>query len=217
MSETSDKAPQPAQEATGKGVVVFGTKGGVGKTVVATTLAVSLSQRLRAPVCLVDLDATAAGDLAKMLSLTVEHAVAELAPQLKRLPPDADVALDGLVVPHPSGIHVIQCVANPRHSSLLEAPLLARLFQTLKRRYAYVVVDAGKGFTDPLIATFDEANLILLVATPDIISLYQTKWAMNIIESLLFPPNMVKAVLNRAESRGGVGSEDARLAMPCEG
>ncbi|HLD78688.1 MAG TPA: hypothetical protein VJB16_06695, partial [archaeon] len=152
----------------------------------------------------------------KMLSLTVEHAVAELAPQLKRLPPDADVSLDGLVVPHPSGIHVIQCVANPRHSSLLEAPLLARLFQTLKRRYAYVVVDAGKGFTDPLIAAFDEANLILLVATPDIISLYQTKWAMNIIESLLFPPNMVKAVLNRAESRGGVGSEDARLAMPCE-
>ncbi|MDP3703228.1 MAG: ATPase, T2SS/T4P/T4SS family [Candidatus Omnitrophota bacterium] len=216
MSEASDKVPQPAQESAGKCIVVFGTKGGVGKTVVATNLAVCLSQRLRAPVCLVDLDVTATGDLAKMLSLTVEHAVAELAPQMKRLPPDADVTLDGLMVPHPSGIHVVQCVANPRHSSLLEAPLLARLFGTLKRRYPYVVVDAGKGFTDPLIAAFDEANLILLVATPDIISLYQTKWAMNIIESLLFPPNMVKAVLNRAESRGGVGSEDARLAMPCE-
>ena len=67
MSETSDKAPQPAQEATGKCVVVFGTKGGVGKTVVAPNLAVSLSQRLRKPVCLVDLDVTATGDLAKML------------------------------------------------------------------------------------------------------------------------------------------------------
>jgi len=211
-----DSQPAAAETTAGRCIVVFGTKGGVGKTVVATNLAVSLSQRLRAPVCLVDLDVTATGDLAKMLSLSVEHAVAELAPQIKRLLPDADIPLDGLVVPHPSGIHVIQCVANPRHSSLLEAPLLARLFQTLKRRYAYVVVDAGKGFTDPLIAAFDEANLILLVATPDIISLYQTKWAMNIIESLLFPPNMVKAILNRAESRGGVGSEDARLAMPCE-
>src|SRR3990167_9489174 len=211
-----DPQPAAAETAAGRCIVVFGTKGGVGKTVVATNLAVSLSQRLRVPVCLVDLDVTATGDLAKMLGLSVEHAVAELAPALKRLPPDADITLDGLVVPHPSGIHVVQCVANPRQSSLLEAPLLARLFQTLKRRYAYVVVDAGKGFTDPLIAAFDEANLILLVATPDIISLYQTKWAMNIIESLLFPPNMVKAVLNRAESRGGVGSEDARLAMPCE-
>jgi septum site-determining protein MinD len=211
-----DPQPVAAETAAGQCIVVFGTKGGVGKTVVATNLAVSLSQRLHQPVCLVDLDVTATGDLAKMLSLTVEHAVAELAPQLKRLPPEADVSLDGLVVPHPSGIHVIQCVANPRQGGLLEAPLLARLFQTLKRRYPYVIVDAGKGFTDPLIAACDEANLILLVATPDIISLYQTKWAMNIIESLLFPPNMVKAVLNRAESRGGVGSEDARLAMPCE-
>src|SRR3989338_8637480 len=118
MSETSDKAPQPAQEATGKCVVVFGTKGGVGKTVVATNLAVSLSQRLRAPVCLVDLDVTATGDLAKMLGLSVEHAVAELAPALKRLPPETDITLDGLVVPHPSGIHVVQCVANPRHTNL---------------------------------------------------------------------------------------------------
>jgi hypothetical protein len=39
---------------------------------------------------------------------------------------------------------------------------------------------------------------------------------MNLIESLLFPPQMVKAILNRAQSHGAVGSQDARTAIPCE-
>jgi Flp pilus assembly CpaF family ATPase len=79
-----------------------------------------------------------------------------------------------------------------------------------------VVIDAGKALTDVLVSAFDEANLILLVVTPDIVTLYQTKWAMSLIESLLFPSSMVKGVINRAESRGGVGSQDVRVAMPCE-
>ncbi len=197
-------------------IVVFGTKGGVGKTIVATNLAVCLVTLTRKPVCLLDLDVMATGDLAKMLGLTVPHTVADLAGIAKKSGDAAPLPLEGLVVPHSSGVHIVQSVSNPRQGNLLDARLLQALFLALKAKYEYIIVDAGKGLTDPLINAFDAANLILLVATPDIVSLYQTKWAMNIIESLLFPPGMVKAVLNRAESRGGVGSQDVRLAVPCE-
>ncbi len=209
-------ATNGSPRATGKCLVVFGTKGGVGKTVVATNLAVVLVNATKKPVCLVDLDMMATGDLAKMLGLNPLHTIVDLAPQLKKTKEPLLISLEGLTVAHASGVHVIQGLANPRQGNLLEPIVLQNLFQILKSRYEYVIVDAGKGLTDPLIASFDEANLILLIATPDIVSLYQTKWAMNIIESLLFPPGLVKAVLNRAESRGGVGSQDARLAMPCD-
>ncbi len=219
---TDNASPQSSGEAptavppAGKCIVVFGTKGGIGKTVVAANVAVSLALELRKPVCLVDLDMMATSDLAKTLGLNAVHTVADFAPQLAKAKSPAEVVLDGLVVPHESGVHVIQGLSHPRQGHLLEPKILQTFFQVLKSRYAYVIVDAGKGLTDPLIAAFDESNLILLVATPDIVTLYQTKWAMNIIESLLFPPNMVKAVLNRAESRGGVGSQDVRLAIPCD-
>jgi len=49
-----------------------------------------------------------------------------------------------------------------------------------------------------------------------VITLYQTKWALGLVESLLFPSSMVKAVLNRADSRGGVDTRDVRMAIPCE-
>ena len=202
--------------AAGKCLVVFGTKGGIGKTVVAVNLAVCLAERLRSPICLVDLDVMASGDAGKMLGLSPQRAVAELAPLLKRPNPPAALPLEDVVVQHKSGVHVVQCLTTPRQAQALEPKLMNALFNALLARYAYVVVDAGKGLTDPLISAFDHAHLILLVTTPDVVALYQTKWAMSIIESLLFPPSMVKGVLNRAESRGGVGSQDVRLAMPCE-
>ena len=158
----------------------------------------------------------ATGDPARMLGLSPRRAVVDLASTLKRGKELAELPLDSVIVTHASGVHVIPCLLNPRHGRALAPELLKRLFATLKGKYEYIIVDGGKGLTDSLIAAFDEAHLILLVTTPDIISLYQTKWAMNIIESLLFPPHMVKAVLNRAESRGGVGSEDVRLAVPCD-
>ncbi len=213
---SAEDAPKAVPVAGGKCLVVFGTKGGVGKTVVAVNLAVTLATLLRKPICLVDLDMMATGDLAKMLGLNALHTISDLAPQLKKAVGPAGAPLEGLAMEHASGVHVIQALNNPRQGNLLEPKVLQVLFQALKARYEYVIVDAGKGLTDPLIAAFDESNLIVLVATPDIVSLYQTKWAMNIIESLLFPPNMVKAVLNRAESRGGVGSQDARMAVPCD-
>jgi len=216
--------PTPTQSKS-RFIVVFGTKGGVGKTVVSANLAVSLAQRLHKPVCLIDLDLMGAGDVAKVLNLAPPGSIADLMPTLKQraavpLAPhgaaDGRLPLDGVLAPHSSGVHVLTCVSNPRQAGQLDPKALPALFEELKTRYAYVIVDGGKSFSETLIAAFEASNLILLVATPDIIALYQTKWALGLVESLLFPSMMVKAVLNRAESRGGVAGTDVRAAIPCE-
>jgi Flp pilus assembly CpaE family ATPase len=46
----------------------------------------------------------------------------------------------------------------------------------------------------------DSSNLILLVATPDILAVYQVKTSLDILQSLHFPLKMVRLILNRAES-----------------
>ncbi len=218
--------------------MIFSTKGGVGKTVVAANVAVSLAQRTRKPVCLVDLDVMAVGDISRMLNVTTNRSIVDAMPVLKRAVTSANAAasapkegpaavvvptsvpelisLEGIMAPHSSGVHVLAGVSSPRQIGQLDQKALALLFQLLKKRYDYVIVDGGKAFSEPLIAAFDAANLVLLVASPDIITLYQTKWALGMFESLLFPSMMVKAVLNRADSRGGIGTQDARVALTCE-
>ena len=161
--------------ARGRVVVVFGTKGGVGKTAVAVNLAVSLSELSHKPVCLVDLDTMATGDLTKMLGLTPQRAVADLAGHLKQPTMPGELPLDDVVLQHASGVHVVPCLLSPRQGHALDPKLLQLVFRTLKARYDFVIVDGGKGLTDPVITAFDEAHLILLVTTPDVIALYQTK------------------------------------------
>ncbi len=228
----------PVQPTVGRLIVIFGTKGGIGKTVVAINTAVSLAQRIKKPVCLIDLDVMAMGDIAKLLSLSLPGAIVDLMPALKRIidaqpatpsngAPTAAVEpvpttaplnlpLHGLIAPHASGVHVLTCLSNPRQIAQLDPKGLVLLFQELKRRYEYIIVDGGKGFSEALIAAFDAANMILLVATPDVLTLYQTKWALSMVGSLLFPSMMVKAVLNRADSRGSIGTQDVREVIPCE-
>jgi septum site-determining protein MinD len=219
--------PRPAAAAApptaqGRFIVVFGTKGGVGKTMVAINTAVSLAQRTKKPVCLIDLDVMAMGDMAKALNLQLSGSLADLMPTLKRhLAEDtartgkSRIAFEQLGVAHSSGVHVVTCLSNPRQISQLDLKVLGVLFQELKQRYDYIVVDGGKGFSELLITAFEAANLIMLVATPDVITLYQTKWAVGMVESLLFPSMMIKAVLNRAESRGSIGTQDVRDVIPC--
>jgi pilus assembly protein CpaE len=205
-------------QSEGRCVVVFSTKGGVGKSILTANLGLALANVTRSPVCLLDLDVTAAGDLARMMRLVPRQVIMNYAKDLKKQGQSIILPLDQLVMKYgPPGqeVDVIQALSHPSQGRELEPVMIQSALKFLKSRYRYVLVDS-KVLTDPLIAALDEANLILLVMTPDIVALYQTKWAMSTIESYLLPQELVKGVLNRAESRGGVGSKDARQAVPCE-
>ncbi len=209
----------PNASKEGRCLVIFSTKGGVGKTAITANLGLALSQVSAAPVCLVDLDVSAAGDLARMLRVTPVKTVMDYAKDLKRQGAAAILPLDELASkygsPGTGEVHVIQCLSHPSQARELEPQMLQVLLRNLKSRYSYIIVDS-KVLTDALVGAFDEANAVLLVTTPDVVSLSQTKWALNIIESFLLPRELVKGLLNRAESRGGVDSQDAKQAVPCE-
>ncbi len=68
----------------GRVITVFSTKGGAGKSVVATNLAVTLARRCTRPVVLVDADLQF-GDIAVMLKLSPQHTVVDAVSSLDRL------------------------------------------------------------------------------------------------------------------------------------
>ncbi len=61
-----------------KTIGVFSTKGGVGKTLIAANLAVSLAKTRSWKVALLDLDLRAVGDMAMMLKVTPKNALVDL-------------------------------------------------------------------------------------------------------------------------------------------
>ncbi|MFH1397214.1 MAG: ATPase, T2SS/T4P/T4SS family [Candidatus Omnitrophota bacterium] len=195
-------------------IVIFSAKGGVGKSIIATNLAVSLKQAESKRVCLVDLDLQAVGDIARMLDFKTTRTMIDLVQSLKNEP--AAFKKSHFINHNSSGIDSLCGVIMPQQSSLLNPDSVKEVFSLIDKDYDYIVVDAGKSFNDVALAVFNQANMIMLVVTPDILSIYQVKWAIDTLQSLHFPLSMIKIVLNRAESISSISWQEIRVNLPCD-
>jgi len=198
-----------------KTIVIFSTKGGVGKTLLATNLAVSLVKDQAKRVCLFDLDTHGLGDMARMLYLNPQKAMVDLMVSLKDNKPQEIKKSDFLT--HSSlDLDFLPGVLRPQQSPHLEPKMIKEVFRALTNDYDFIIVDAGKNFSDIFVSTINQANLILLVVTPDILSIYQTKWALDTLQFLHLPLSMVKIVLNRAESAASISWQEVKVSLPCD-
>jgi pilus assembly protein CpaE len=199
----ADAARQEAERPTGRMVTVFSTKGGVGKSLMAANVAVSLADQ-GSTVCIVDLDVNN-GDIAIMLQLTPMRTLNDLAAF------HGDIGVDvveTLVTPWSKTLGV---VAAPVH---LDAPDQAttedvgKLLDLLVRVYDYVVVDTSGVFDDFALTALDRTDTLVLVGTLDIPALKGLKLATQTLDLLNFPRERWRFVLNRADAKVGLSSDE---------
>jgi len=197
-----------------KTIVIFSTKGGVGKSLIASNLAVSLAQGGKR-TCVIDLDTQVVGDMAHILSLNPGKCMADLMNFLKKQL-QLTKKTDFVVKTKFPNLDFLAGILKPQQSGHLHPEMIKDVFSFLDKDYDYIVVDAGKSFSDVFLSTLNQANLILLVATPDVLSIYQTKWALDTLQFLHFPLSMIKLVLNRAESLSSISWQEIRVNLPID-
>ena len=194
-------------------IVFFSTKGGVGKTLLSANLAVALRKESTGKVCLVDFDLQVPADMARMLDLSPAKSIADIS-LLSRESQEWNI--DDFVSQHSSGVDFVPACLKAGQAHYIDSKIIRRVLSDLESKYDYVIIDAGRGFTDSFISVLEFANLILLVVTPDILSIYQTKWALDVLQSLNLPLKMVKFILNRSESLGGFPWQEVKTNLPAE-
>lgn len=198
-----------------KTIVFFSTKGGVGKTLIATNVAVSLAREYSRRTLLVDLDLEVVGDMGRMLNVrSQQKALVDLIAYLKKKP--AQVPKKEFLTESDFGVDFLPGVLRPQQSPHLEAEYIPEVFKLLGEDYDYIIVGAGKVFSETLVAALSEANLIVLVVTPDILSIYQTKWTLDTLQTLHFPLSVIKIGLNRADSVASISLQDIAGNLNCE-
>ncbi len=195
-----------------KTITIFSNKGGVGKTFVAVNLACAIAVKGKR-VLIVDLDLGVGQDMARMLNLAPVHSIVDV---LAASEGDAkkDIITKYALV-HACGLHYLPAVSTPKQIGHITPDGIRLFFRNAAQYYDYIIVDAGNTFSESLISVLDSSNLIMLVATPDILAVYQIKNSLDILQSLHFPTKMVRMVLNRAESRGGVAWQEVKTALAC--
>jgi pilus assembly protein CpaE len=184
-------------------VAILGPKGGTGKTLIATNLAVALAQR-DANVVLVDLDLQF-GDIGLALGLSPERTMYDL---MKAGPPFDHEKLDRHLIRHSSGVKVLIAPTRPDQASAVSIDYLRDIYASLRTMCDAVIVDTPPGFTPEVIATIDVSSEICMVGMLDSLSLKNTKLGLETLDLMGYETSHLSLVLNRADSRVGITPDD---------
>jgi len=182
----------------GRVITVFSTKGGAGKSVVASNLGVSLASRTDKPVVLVDADLQF-GDIAVMLKLAPQHTIVDAVSSMDRL--DAGF-VQNLLATHPaSGLKVLPAPLEPAYADQISADDVTKIVEILRTFCAYVVIDTPSYFDDKVLNLIELSDDVLLVAGMDIPNIKNVKIGLQTMRLLNTPMSKIHLVLNRANSK----------------
>ena len=201
-------AETPSSPDTSHLVCVLGPKGGTGKTLTATNLAVAFAQR-GSRVALIDLDLQF-GDVALCLGLPPEKTVYDLAQSPGALDYDK---LDAFLATHSAGVRTLIAPRRPDQASAVGAELLREVYSILRTRFDWVIIDTPPGFTAEVITSIDSSTDIVMVGMLDSLSLKNTKLGLETLELMKYDPEHIYLLLNRAHSRVGISQSDVEAVL----
>ncbi|OAI43554.1 hypothetical protein AYO38_10630 [bacterium SCGC AG-212-C10] len=200
------EAPVPQ----GTVITVFGAKGGIGKTTIASNLAVALAQEAHQTVALVDMD-TRFGDVAITMDIPVERSIADLARNLDNV--DRNTLRDYLVE-HESGVRILPAPTRPSDWRNLGAAHIRDVVDVLAQTHDFVILDTPGTFNEIVAAAIEVGTMILLVTTLDMASIKDTVLALEMLhERFGNDDERIKVVLNRAGMDTGVNEKDVERTL----
>lgn len=183
-------------------VLVFGAKGGLGRSVIALNLAVAIARRTKRETVLWDLDWLGGGSLASYLDLEPTPGNWGEVLQGQKSLPDA-------MASHVTGIKLL--AAPPLSSPLVPTPVqVAQLARDLAQDHEIIVADTclPSPAHETMMSLLDMASSLLFVVTPDITTLNATKAVLDQARAMRFPLDRISIVLNRAGSVDEISESD---------
>lgn len=182
-------------------ISVIGGKGGVGKSVFASNLALAFLKEFNMKPLLVDQDFAACGDQNVILGIRPPKGLFEA---LQNPGAFDQAAMIKLVAQHPSGLHYLSAPATTAQARSMNPDLLGKLYKAMPNVYPLTVIDCGSTMDAFTIKAMEFSTLILLVTNPDILVMHQTRRMLTEIVESLFPMDMIEIVLNRYTQNAAV-------------
>lgn len=177
-----------------KGLVVsvFGAKGGVGKTTIATNLGVALASKFGQSVAIIDAD-NSFGDVAATLELRPEAGIVDLIKDLESIDRDR---LTGYLSRHSSGLSVLCAPRQSLRWREVTPDRLRRAIEMLARQFDIVLIDTASNLSDLSLAVLDAAGMVLWVTSSDFSSINNSLLGLEALEQMQYPDARIRLILN---------------------
>ncbi|MFJ6155307.1 CpaE family protein [Pseudarthrobacter sp. NPDC092184] len=209
---TRHRSPETqAADNGGKGLVigVFSPKGGVGKTTLATNIAIGLGQIAPMSVVIVDLDLQF-GDVASGLYLNPEHTVTDAVTPAAA---QDSLVLKAFLTVHPAGIYALCAPPNPVDADHITPDQITHLLEQLSQEFQYVVLDTAPGMPEIGLAAMEQCTDVVWVSAMDIPSLRGLRSGLEVLRQLEIMPGSRHVVLNMADAKAGLNVRDVESTI----
>jgi MinD-like ATPase involved in chromosome partitioning or flagellar assembly len=200
-------ATQPARPPLGRIVTVFAGKGGVGKSTVATHLAIGLVRFYGYRTLLVDGDLWY-GDVGFLLNTASKKSIFDLCQG-----DELDAAtVQRALVRHESGLYVLLRPEEMIAAEKIDAATIERTLELARSGFDYIIVDTRASMDESTLQILDTSDQILLVTTPEVSSVANTSRFLGMTQDLGYRAK-TSLIINRANSGIDVTSLANTLKM----
>ena len=194
--------PKPDRRPLGKIISLYSGKGGVGCTLIATNLSLAL-QSEETPCVLVDADLQY-GDVHISFNMQAHYTIADIASQSEGLDEEF---IQEILLSHESGLRVMAAPPRPEMADRIQAEVFSQILLTLKKLFAYVIVDTASYLDDIALAALEASDQIVTIITPDIPPIKNTRLFLDTLDELGIPKENVMLILNKVKKGDQIKSE----------
>lgn len=209
----ASRAPRETPVREGRMIAVHSLRGGTGSSTLAVNLGIGLASLWPQSSILLDLTMTS-GQIALMLNKTLRRTWADIS---LFQPGELDMSLlNSVTDTHESGLSFIAAPTLPTEAAPFQAETLGTALKLLKQNYEYIVADLSHDFGDLTLQALDAADVILIIASPDMSSVRAASAAIDTYKRLGYSKDQMKLILNATFPRAGLPKDkiEAAIGMP---
>ena len=191
-------------------ISVFSNKGGIGKTSIASNLALELARITKENVALIDLNFQA-GDITSFLDMKPSFNISYMLQNLDKI--NGEFILNTLERYKDTSLYVIAdppCFGQADNITKLQ---VAKFFEVLKNTFSYVVVDTDSTFGSKTVAALDNSNLIFLPTIVNLPALRNCQRVLDLFDKLGYDSEKTQIVINRYMENDEIKVEDVEKVL----
>jgi pilus assembly protein CpaE len=198
-----------AEGKGGKVFSVFGVKGGVGTTTIATNLAVSLKSHSRRSVVLVDLNLQL-GNASLFLNVVPKYSIIDIINNMNSILPDS---LMDYLPKDVTGVSILAGPNRPEEAEIMTTAHLDQILGMLRAEFDYIILDTNVSLNDFTLKALDESNNIITVLEYDILSVYNARRCLDIFKRMGYQEDKILIIMNRFDEGSGLAYQEFKKTI----
>ena len=198
------------EDDTAKIISIYSNKGGIGKTTIASNLAVELAKVTRDKVALIDLNLQL-GDVSTFLDIQSKFDVSYVIKNL--MEKKEEVILQAFEKYKNTSLYVLSDPAYIEESESIRPQDLEVLLKSLKKVFSYIVIDLSSNIDANTLKILDKSDLVFFTTIVNIPAIRNCQRCLTLFRSRNYPKDKVKIIVNRFMESDDISVEDIETAI----